>query len=152
MVKDDKATGKRVVAGTHWDFDSYGGTIKKQLGMPTQASHPDSVISNFIFSRNKLGLPVLTCSPQWQMQLASKLYVLKQAVIESTLPTNLTLYAIQPPRQNLAIIMLQHCCTLAVCQSLVCLHVCLLLWKKGNAWLTPVHLRFCLFLYCFEGQ
>ncbi|KAL0020261.1 hypothetical protein WJX79_003820 [Trebouxia sp. C0005] len=36
VVKDDKATGKRVVAGTHWDFDSYGGTIKKQLGMPTQ--------------------------------------------------------------------------------------------------------------------
>lgn len=37
VVKDDKATGKRVVAGTHWDFDSYGGTIKKKLGMPTQA-------------------------------------------------------------------------------------------------------------------
>ncbi|KAL0056042.1 hypothetical protein WJX82_007113 [Trebouxia sp. C0006] len=36
VVKDDEATGKRVVAGTHWDFDSYGGTIKKQLGMPTQ--------------------------------------------------------------------------------------------------------------------
>lgn len=36
MVKDDPATGKRVVAGTHWDFDSYGGTIKKQMGMPTQ--------------------------------------------------------------------------------------------------------------------
>ena len=48
MVKDDEATGKRVVAGTHWDFDSYGGTIKKQLGMPTQASHPDSAISNFM--------------------------------------------------------------------------------------------------------
>jgi len=49
VVKDDQATGKRVVAGTHWDFDSYGGTIKKQLGMPTQASHSDSVISNFFF-------------------------------------------------------------------------------------------------------
>ena len=36
VVKDDPATGKRVVAGTHWDFDSYGGTIKKKLGMPTQ--------------------------------------------------------------------------------------------------------------------
>lgn len=36
VVKDDEATGKRVVAGTHWDFDSYGGTIKKQMGMPTQ--------------------------------------------------------------------------------------------------------------------
>jgi len=36
VVKDDPKTGKRVVAGTHWDFDSYGGTIKKQLGMPTQ--------------------------------------------------------------------------------------------------------------------
>ena len=35
-MKDDPKTGKRVVAGTHWDFDSYGGTIKKQLGMPTQ--------------------------------------------------------------------------------------------------------------------
>jgi len=70
VVKDDKATGKRVVAGTHWDFDSYGGTIKKQLGMPTQASHPDSVISNFscksalqtCVSSNKLGIPVLTCT------------------------------------------------------------------------------------------
>lgn len=38
VVKDDEATGKRVVAGTHWDFDSYGGTIKKQMGMPTQVS------------------------------------------------------------------------------------------------------------------
>lgn len=36
VVKDDSATGKRVVAGTHWDFDSYGGTIKKKMGMPTQ--------------------------------------------------------------------------------------------------------------------
>ena len=36
VVKDDKATGKRIVAGTHWDFDSYGGTIKQKLGMPTQ--------------------------------------------------------------------------------------------------------------------
>ena len=36
VVKDDPDTGKRVVAGTHWDFDSYGGTIKKKLGMPTQ--------------------------------------------------------------------------------------------------------------------
>lgn len=36
VVKDDEATGKRVVAGTHWDFDSYGGTIKKKLGMPAQ--------------------------------------------------------------------------------------------------------------------
>lgn len=35
-MKDDPATGKRVVAGTHWDFDSYGGTIKKKLGMPAQ--------------------------------------------------------------------------------------------------------------------
>ena len=38
VVKDDSATGKRVVAGTHWDFDSYGGTIKKQMGMPTQVN------------------------------------------------------------------------------------------------------------------
>ena len=45
VVKEDKATGGRVVAGTHWDFDSYGGTIKKQLGMPTQARSSDSVIS-----------------------------------------------------------------------------------------------------------
>lgn len=36
VVKDDADTGKRIVAGTHWDFDSYGGTIKKKLGMPTQ--------------------------------------------------------------------------------------------------------------------
>jgi len=43
VVKDDPATGKRVVAGTHWDFDSYGGTIKKQLGMPTQV--PQACIS-----------------------------------------------------------------------------------------------------------
>lgn len=80
VVKDDKATGKRVVAGTHWDFDSYGGTIKKQLGMPTQASHPDSAISNFMCARstvcklgpNKLGIPVLTCTPQQLMQIVSK--------------------------------------------------------------------------------
>ena len=45
VVKEDKSTGKRVVAGTHWDFDSYGGTIKKQLGMPTQARSCDLVIA-----------------------------------------------------------------------------------------------------------
>jgi agmatine deiminase len=28
--------GKREVAGVHWDFDCYGGTIKKKLGQPTQ--------------------------------------------------------------------------------------------------------------------
>ena len=48
VVKEDKATGKRVVAGTHWDFDSYGGTVKKQLGMPTQAGSSDTVISTHL--------------------------------------------------------------------------------------------------------
>ena len=50
-MKDDPKTGKRVVAGTHWDFDSYGGTIKKQLGMPTQVSPPFMRIS-FVFFRS----------------------------------------------------------------------------------------------------
>ncbi|GAB4816515.1 hypothetical protein N2152v2_003561 [Parachlorella kessleri] len=27
--------GKRTVAGVHWDYDAYGGTLKKLLGMPT---------------------------------------------------------------------------------------------------------------------
>lgn len=44
IVKEDKATGMRVVAGTHWDFDSYGGTIKKQLGMPTQVGFCISIL------------------------------------------------------------------------------------------------------------
>ena len=46
LVREDKATGKRVVAGTHWDFDSYGATIKRQLGIPTQA-RSTNVISTY---------------------------------------------------------------------------------------------------------
>ena len=45
-MKDDPKTGKRIVAGTHWDFDSYGGTIKKQLGMPTQVLY--SLLLSFL--------------------------------------------------------------------------------------------------------
>ena len=48
VVKTDKKTGKRVVAGTHWDFDSYGGTIKKQLGLPTQAGSSRHVINDLL--------------------------------------------------------------------------------------------------------
>ncbi|KAG0565668.1 hypothetical protein M758_7G005500 [Ceratodon purpureus] len=35
VAKDDSATGKRVVAGVHWDYDCYGGLLKKKLGLPT---------------------------------------------------------------------------------------------------------------------
>lgn len=35
IVKDDHATGKRIVAGVHWDYDCYGGLLKKKLGLPT---------------------------------------------------------------------------------------------------------------------
>ena len=65
VVKDDPATGGRVVAGTHWDFDSYGGTIKKQLGMPTQVpSHLLTLLSktalgsqnNHVGSERRVGM------------------------------------------------------------------------------------------------
>lgn len=35
ISKDDPATGKRVVAGVHWDYDCYGGLLKRKLGLPT---------------------------------------------------------------------------------------------------------------------
>ena len=35
ITKDDPATGRRVVAGVHWDYDCYGGLLKRKLGLPT---------------------------------------------------------------------------------------------------------------------
>lgn len=35
LVKDDAATGKREVAGVHWDYDCYGAPGKKKLGLPS---------------------------------------------------------------------------------------------------------------------
>ncbi len=37
IVLDDKKTGTRKVAGTHWDFNSYGGELKKAMGIAPQA-------------------------------------------------------------------------------------------------------------------
>ncbi len=34
VVKDDPKTGKREVAGVHWDYDCYGAPGKKKLGLP----------------------------------------------------------------------------------------------------------------------
>ncbi|PNH01389.1 Agmatine deiminase [Tetrabaena socialis] len=39
VVKDDPKTGKREVAGVHWDYDCYGAPGKKKLGLP--AMMPD---------------------------------------------------------------------------------------------------------------
>jgi hypothetical protein len=36
-VLDDAKTGTRKVAGTHWDFNSYGGELKKAMGIAPQA-------------------------------------------------------------------------------------------------------------------
>jgi agmatine deiminase len=35
ITKDEPATGRRIVAGVHWDYDCYGGNLKKKLGLPT---------------------------------------------------------------------------------------------------------------------
>ena len=37
IVLDDPKTGSRKVAGTHWDFNSYGGELKKAMGIAPQA-------------------------------------------------------------------------------------------------------------------
>ena len=37
IVLDDPKTGGRKVAGTHWDFNSYGGELKKAMGIAPQA-------------------------------------------------------------------------------------------------------------------
>ena len=50
VVKDDPDTGKRVVAGTHWDFDSYGGTIKKKMGVPTQVCAAPHALNQLMVS------------------------------------------------------------------------------------------------------
>ncbi|KAG2430345.1 hypothetical protein HYH02_013709 [Chlamydomonas schloesseri] len=34
VVRDDPKTGKREVAGVHWDYDCYGAPGKKKLGLP----------------------------------------------------------------------------------------------------------------------
>ena len=36
VVRVDPDTGKREVAGTHWDFNSYGGELKKAMGIAPQ--------------------------------------------------------------------------------------------------------------------
>ena len=36
VARSNPDTGKREVAGTHWDFDSYGGTRKRAMGMAAQ--------------------------------------------------------------------------------------------------------------------
>ena len=37
IALDDSKTGSRKVAGTHWDFNSYGGELKKAMGIAPQA-------------------------------------------------------------------------------------------------------------------
>lgn len=63
IVKDDPDSGKRVVAGTHWDFDSYGGTIKKQLGMPTQVSSATHTLKAVAVTHPQQSLLQMSLSP-----------------------------------------------------------------------------------------
>ena len=37
IVLNEPKTGSRKVAGTHWDFNSYGGELKKAMGIAPQA-------------------------------------------------------------------------------------------------------------------
>ena len=37
VALNDPKTGSRKVAGTHWDFNSYGGELKKAMGIAPQA-------------------------------------------------------------------------------------------------------------------
>ena len=36
IALDDPKTGSRKVAGVHWDFNSYGGELKKAMGIAPQ--------------------------------------------------------------------------------------------------------------------
>lgn len=41
IAKDDPATGKRIVAGVHWDYDCYGAPGKLKLGRPAMMPNWD---------------------------------------------------------------------------------------------------------------
>ena len=54
----DPKTGSRTVAGVHWDFNSYGGELKKAMGIAPQVIADHNLR---LFSRNTHNF-CLTCT------------------------------------------------------------------------------------------
>ena len=45
IALDDPKSGSRKVAGVHWDFNSYGGELKKAMGIAPQVPLPPRLVS-----------------------------------------------------------------------------------------------------------
>ena len=68
IARNNPDTGKREIAGTHWDFDSYGGTRKRAMGEAAQVGVLDRATLNL--------LPALTSAPLWSQQAAPRRHAL----------------------------------------------------------------------------